>query len=220
MSSVTRKSGSARGRRREEISNEMLSAAEQLLADGANLMQLSMGQLCAASSVPRSTFYLHFADRAELLGTWLSDIADRLETVGAAWWLLDGSAERADVRAALASLVLTYRPHARLMRDLYAAAAHEPDLRAKVNSVSERNIEGLRRHIAAGQLGGWICSELPPAETAGWLMSMAARGQHTLVAGASDDDVDKLITGLADIVWLSLYAYAPSRRKTVDAVTS
>lgn len=211
MSSVTRKSRSVRGRRREEISEKMMTTAETLLSDGANFMQLSMGQLCGAAEVPRSTFYLHFADRAELLADWLAVISSRLEQVGAAWWQLDGSAVRADVEAALAFLVHTYRPHAALMRELYASAAYEPILREQVDVITRRNVERLCRHIEVGQREGFVCTDLPPMETAAWLMAMAARGQHTLVAGASEPEVDRLVKGLADIVWLSLYAYAPSR---------
>ena len=211
MSSVTRKPRSLRARRREEIRDRMLAAVEGLLADGGNLTHLPMGQLTSAAEVPRSTFYLHFEDKSQLFSAWLEEIAGRLETVGEQWWKLDGGSGRDDVRAALASLVNAYRPHAVLMRELYAASAYDPVLRGQVDTVTTRNIHGLRRHIVAGQRAGWVCPELPAEETAGWLMCMAARGQHKLVAGASDEEVEELTAGLADIVWYSLYASAPSR---------
>jgi hypothetical protein len=97
------------------------------------------------------------------------------------------------------------------MRELYAAAAYDPVLREQVDTVTSRNINGLRRHIVAGQRDGWVCPELPAEETAGWLMCMAARGQHKLVAEASEADAEQQITGLADIVWYTLYAFAPAR---------
>ena len=211
MSSVTRKPRSVRSRRREEIRDQMLAAAERLLAEGGSLTHLPMGRLTAAAEVPRSTFYLHFEDKSRLFSAWLEEIAGRLETVGEQWWRLDGDSGRDDVRAALASLVSAYRPHAVLMRELYAAATYDPVLREQVDGVTFRNIHGLQRHIVVGQREGWVCPELPAEETAGWLMCMAARGQHKLVAGSSDSCVDELITGLADIVWYTLYAYAPVR---------
>jgi AcrR family transcriptional regulator len=211
MSSVTRKQRGARSRRREEIRDRMLARVEELLADGENLIHLSTGRICAMADIPRSTFYVHFADRGELHSAWLAEIAGRLETVGEQWWEVDGGSGREDVLAALDGLVRAYRPHAVLMRELYAASAYDPALRAQVQAVTGRNINGLRRHIVTGQRAGWICPELPAAETAGWLMCMAARGQHKLVAGASDDELARYVTGLADIVWYTLYAFAPGR---------
>lgn len=211
MTTVTRKKGSSRARRREELRDRLLDVAEAAVDAGESLTHLQLGTLCSAAGVARSTFYLHFADRGELHAAWLDDIAGRLESVGAEWWRLDADAGRDEVHAALTSLVQTYRPHAALMRELYAASASDPELRRQVDTVTARNIQGLRKHIAAGQAGGWIAPELPASETAGWLMCMAARGQHTLVAGASDREVDALIQSLTDIVWLGLYAFAPAR---------
>lgn len=211
MSTVTRsrRSGSSRARRREEIRDRLLAVAEEAVHGGERLAALQLGVLCTSAEVPRSTFYLHFADRSELLGAWLSAISARLESVGATWWQLGAGVDRTQVRAALGSLVSEYRPHAALMRELYAASAADPDLREHIDAVTARNIRALRRHIVTGQAQGWICPDLPPAETAGWLMCMAARGQHTLVAAASDAEVTVLVDALTDIVWLGLYAYAP-----------
>lgn len=39
-------------------------------------------------------------------------------------------------------------------------------------------------------------------------MCMAARGQHTLVVDASDHELERVIDGLTDVVWFSLYAFA------------
>ena len=220
MTTVTRKKGSSRAKRRAELRDKLLDATEAAVGAGERLTQLQLGALCAAAGVARSTFYLHFADRGELHAAWLDDIATRLESVGAAWWRLDGEAGRADLREALSSLVQAYRPHAALMRELYAASASDPELREQVDLVTARNIKGLRKHIAAGQSGGWICPDLPPAEAAGWLMCMAARGQHTLVAGADDAEVEALIEALTDIVWLGLYAYAPARQPKVSRSTT
>jgi AcrR family transcriptional regulator len=211
VSSVTRKTRSARAQRREEIRDRMLASVEELLASGENLIHLPTGRVCTAAKVARSTFYLHFADRGELHSAWLTDIAGRLETVGEQWWRVDGASGRADVHAALDSLIRAYRPHAVLMRELYAASAYDPALREQVETVTARNINGLRRHILAGQNGGWVVPELPAAETAGWLMCMAARGQHTLVAESSGAELARYITGLTDIVWYTLYEFAPTR---------
>lgn len=208
MTTVTRKKGSSRAKRREEIRDRLLAVAEQAVASGESLAQLQLGTLCTDAGVARSTFYLHFADRGELLSAWLDAIAGTLESVGARWWSLDASVTRDDVRAAQAALVHTYRPHAALMRELYAASASDSALREQVDTVTARNVRALRKHITTGQAEGWIVADLPAAETAGWLMCMAARGQHTLVAAVSDVELERLIDGLTDIVWFSLYAFA------------
>lgn len=206
MGSVTRKPRRSRIRRREDIQARMLASVEELLGAGENLTRLSVERLTAAAGVPRSTFYVYFADKGELLISWLGQITHELEDAAAAWWRLDGSSERPDLRAALAAIVHAYQPHGVLMGAVYDAASYDDELRAEIDTITARNSGGLRRHIVAGQRGGWVDTDLPARETAGWLMCMAARGQHKLVADADPDDTEVYIDALTDIVWNSLYA--------------
>ena len=73
----------------------------------------------------------------------------------------------------------------------------------------DTNAAGLRKHIREGQARGFVDPRLHPAETAEWLTGMAERGLHRAVRTAAPEQLVRLVDGLADIVWNTLYAPAP-----------
>jgi AcrR family transcriptional regulator len=207
MASVTRKAaGGGRTARREELREKLLAATEALLQDGESFTELSVERLVSAAGVSRSTFYVYFEDKGQLLRAWFDGISSGLEEDVEAWWRLDAGSTREDVRAALAGVVEGYRPHTRLMAALYDTAAYDPSVRELVSGLIDRSIARLEHHIHAGQRAGFVDPAIPAAEVAAWLTWMAERGLHQLVRDADDAAVTRLIDGYAAIVWNTLYA--------------
>lgn len=211
MPSITRKAQSSRAQRRDDIRLKLLAAVEQMLAEGESFTELSVERLVAQAGVARSTFYVYFEDKGELLRAWLDDITDSLDDVAKGWWSLDAKADRDDLRKALESIVQTYRPHTNLMAAAFDAAAYDPAVRESTMTLMSHNVAGLRKHIKTGQRDGFVDAALPAAEVAQWLTWMAERGFHQLVRGANDATVDALIDGYTAIVWNTLYVGAAGR---------
>jgi TetR/AcrR family transcriptional regulator, ethionamide resistance regulator len=212
MPSVTRRTQSARAERRDQMRARLLTAVETLLAEGESFTELPVERLVSLAGVSRSTFYVYFEDKGELIRGWLADIIAELDVAARAWWSLDGSATWADLRAALDQVVAVYRPHTTLMAAAFDAAAYDPGVREQVEAMMQRNIAGLRKHIKTGQAGGWVDESLLAAQTASWLQWMAERGLHRLIREASDDELRELVDAYTSIVWNTLYAGAASRR--------
>lgn len=208
MPSVTRKATGGRAARRDDLRERLLAATEELLREGEGFTELSVERLVGAAGVSRSTFYVYFEDKGQLLSAWFEGIAAALDADVEAWWRIDAASDREDVRTALAGVVDGYRPHIHLMAALYDTAAYDPSVRELVDGLIDRSVESLRRHIAAGQKAGFVDPSLPPREVAGWLTWMAERGLHQLVRGADDATVQRLIDGYTAIVWNTLYAPA------------
>ncbi len=211
MPSVTRKSQSSRAKRREEMRDRLLAVVERLLAEGETYTEISVERLVSETEISRSTFYVYFEDKGDLLRAWFAQIISEIEAAAGDWWKLDGSATRADLREALSAIVTTYRPHTTLMAAVYDAASYDITVRDEVQGMMSRNIGGLRAHIRRGQRDGWIPAELLAGETAAWLTWMAERGQHQMVRSADDAELERLIDSYTDVVWHALYAHAPSR---------
>jgi AcrR family transcriptional regulator len=210
MPSVTRRSQSSRARRREEIRDRLLAVVERLLEEGESYTEISVERLVSAARLSRSTFYVYFQDKGELLTTWFGEIQAEAESAARDWWALGADSTRDDLRAALAKVVSTYRPHTTLMAAMYDAAAYDPGVRELMEAMMDWNIAGLRKHIRSGQRDGLIDPELPAQQTAAWLTWMAERGLHQLVRGASDAELERLVDAYTAIVWNTLYA--PARR--------
>jgi AcrR family transcriptional regulator len=211
MPSVTRKSQSSRTERRDQLRDRLLNAVEKLLAEGESFTELSVERLASEAGVSRSTFYVYFEDKGELLRAWFVEIFGRVGNAAQQWYGLPAEATQADLRVALAELVGTYRPHTTLMSAVVDASGYDPSVRELVGSMMQRNTASLRKHIRVGQAAGTVNQELRAAETAAWLTWMAERGFHQLVRGASDAEVDRLVDAYTSIVWHTLYASAPNR---------
>jgi AcrR family transcriptional regulator len=210
MPSVTRRRQSSREQRREDVRDRLLAVVEELLADGESYTELSVERLVSEAGISRSTFYVYFEDKGDLLRSWFTEIEAELEDAARDWWALDAGSRREQLRAALDSVVKAYRPHTTLMAAMYDAAAYDPGVRRLVEGMMGANIAGLRKHIRAGQRDGFIDPELSPQQTAQWLMWMAERGLHQLVRQAGDAELERLIDAYTAIVWNTLYA--PARR--------
>ncbi len=206
MPSVTRKSQSSRSERRDEARRRLLDVVEKLLDEGESYTELSVERLVQAAGMSRSTFYVYFEDKGDLLRAWFHEITEEIVDSAKGWWQLDGSSTREDLRTVLDHVVRTYRPHTTLMAATYDAAAYDTSVRELVEGMMSSNMAGLRKHIRTGQKGGWVDASLPAAETAAWLTWMAERGFHQLVRGASDAQFETLLESYVAVVWNTLYA--------------
>ena len=141
----------------------------------------------------------------DLLRAWFAEITGELREAAASWWQLQAPVAYDDVRAALARIVDTYRPHTPLMAAVYDTAAYDASVREMVTAMMDENTAGLRSHIRHGQAAGFVDPDLVPKETAAWLTWMAERGLHQLVRRASDAELVRLVDSYARIVWNTLY---------------
>ncbi len=207
MASITRRTApSGRAARRDELRARLLEAIEELLAAGETISELPVERVASAAGVSRSTFYVYFEDKGELLRAWFEEIQASLDEAVLGWWSVDATCTRDDVRAALAHVVRTYRPHAALMAAMYDSSVSDPSIRELVDAMLESSSRGLAKHIRKGQADGFVDAGMPRREVARWLTLMAERGLHRMVAGADDAEVEALIDGYTTIVWNTLYA--------------
>jgi AcrR family transcriptional regulator len=211
MPSVTRRSHGNRAQRRDDVRRRLLTVVEELLKGGESYAEISVERLVSEAQLSRSTFYVYFEDKGELLRAWLDDITGELDAIAKRWWSLDADAQREDLHDALGAIVATYRPHTSLMAAAFDAAAYDPAVRESVMELIGHNSAGLRKHIRTGQRDGFIDPTLPPNEVALWLTWMAERGLHQLVRGADDATFAKVLEGYTAIIWNTLYATAPCR---------
>src|SRR5881392_1377465 len=101
MASVTRKAQNSRAARRGEITRRLLVAVEKLLADGESFTEVSVERLAGEAGASRSTFYVYFEDKGDLLQVLTEDVMTEVIDAARGWWELPPEADRADVEAAM-----------------------------------------------------------------------------------------------------------------------
>ena len=164
---------------------------ERLLGEGDTFTEISVERMVAEAGIARSTFYVYFEDKGDLLEAWFGEITAELRDAAAEWWRLGPTPAYPDLRAALAAIVSTYRPHTTLMAAMYDTAAYDAGVRDLVTAMMDENVAGLRKHIRTGQRDGFVDPSLPAGETAQWLTWMAERGLHQLVRTANDAELER-----------------------------
>jgi AcrR family transcriptional regulator len=199
----TAKHGQAR---RDELRAQVLSIVEQHLRSGATYADIGVASVVAEAGISRSTFYAYFVDKTNLLRTWYEEFTQVILGAAQAWWSLDGTATKEELRAALERIMDAYRAHPELMAATHEAIGSDHGVREAVDDAMRRYIDGLRGHIENGQAGGFIDPSLPAAETAYWLQWMAERGLHRMVRAESESSQQRLADAYAGIVWNTLYA--------------
>lgn len=209
MTRASQLPGAARHRRRIEMGERLLVAAERLLADGTSFTQLSVEDLISEAGVSRTSFYKTFEGKGDLLQAWLEQVVDEIEDAADAWFSLVAPDGPDAIREALAVSVETYAPHAMLLTAAYESAPFDPDVRATVDDMVHRGVGGLRRHIKRGQRAGWVDPELPADDVAVWLTAMNQRGFQQLGRVVDGLSVDRLLDAHARIIWDALYEHAP-----------
>lgn len=197
---------SKRAQRRDERRARILAIVEQQLRGGETFADLKVGRIVAEAGISRTTFYVYFEDKTDLLRTWYADVTEDIIEAARAWWALDASVTREKVRAAIDQIVQAYRPHPELMAATHEATGYDQGVRDLVRSAMERYIDGLTEHLVRGQRDGFIDATLPPAESSYWLQWMAERGLHRMGTVTDDDEIERLVDAYAGIVWNALYA--------------
>lgn len=206
MASVTRRAQSARPQRREENLRRLLTAIEELLAEGTSFTEVSVERLARQAGVARSTFYVHFADKGALLRELTADLVDRLLAAGRGWWGGASPRSKEELRARVEVIVATYRPHADLMRAFTDTSGHDPSVREAFRELTGRYVVELTEHIERGQGDGTIRDSLPARGTAEMLTWMAERGMAQMLRDADDAGAERTVDAFTAIAWNTLYA--------------
>ncbi|MCK9248861.1 MAG: TetR/AcrR family transcriptional regulator [Solirubrobacteraceae bacterium] len=199
---------SARAARRAEMTRSIREALERLFAAGHVYTDLGVNEIVAEAGIPRSTFYVYFADRSDMLREVYLQSWRTLGRATQPWWDLDGAADRAAVRAVMAALVWTYRPHMAVMAAVHDAAAYDPAVRELVDRLMSRSIAAATEHLQRGQREGFVNPDLPPGPTAAWIIHMCERSMHRYVRTLDPSEVDPAVEAITEIVWRTLYAPA------------
>ena len=208
MPSVTRKPQVTREQRREQMERRLLDATERLMNDGASFTELSVDRLSSEAGISRASFYIYFEDKAHLLRRLARQVMGDLAEGGARWWGRAWRHDPADLRAAMAGIIASYRRHQPVLVALNEMAAYDPSVAATYRDLLADIAQRLARVIEDGQADGSIRPELSAATTADALTWMVERACHQNLPVKPCDYDAELATTLTEIAWGALYLKA------------
>jgi TetR/AcrR family transcriptional regulator, ethionamide resistance regulator len=187
------------------LSRHFVSVVEGLVENGVRYADLSVEAIITAGGISRSTFYVYFDDKGDLLVAMAQDVIGDLLADGASWWELPVEATREDLRKALRVPIDTYRKHQTILGAIAETAAYDPRAQEQQQNLIDQVVAALTRYIGGAQGAGVADARLDPARTAQWLIWMIERGLYQLVGTADDDEVKHQLDALVEIVWRVVY---------------
>jgi AcrR family transcriptional regulator len=187
------------------LSRHFVGIVEQLVENGATYADLSVEAIITAGGISRSTFYVYFADKGDLLVAMAQDVIGDLVATGSSWWDLPVDAGRVDLHRALRVPIDTYRRHRTILGTVAETAAYDPRVREQQQSLIEQVVAALTRYIVDAQRAGAADPELDAGRTARWLIWMIERGLYQTVGAADGDEVERQLDALTDIIWRVVY---------------
>lgn len=203
MASITRRQrAQPTESRRPAIEAKLLEATERLLSDGTPYTELSIQQLCSEAGIARSTFYVYFRDKGDLVVRLADEMVAQLAGAASAWW--QPGADRADVLAATTALIRLYQRHGALLAALIETAAYDPELRAMQEQMVERYAKPLEELIEHEHDEESV-RDLHPRETVSSLAWMVQGACYHLGREAGPEEIERLAEALTAIVWHALF---------------
>lgn len=204
MASVTRQRKSPRPRR-AATETAVFDAVERLLDGGARYTELGVEQISVGAGIGRSTFYVHFADKTDLLVRLVR--ARTADLFGAAdrWLATDPDAGWEGLRDVLAEVCRQRRAQAAAINALAEVATYDRDVagfwRGQVTGFADR----LARRLAADKRRGLTVPDLDPASTATFVTWGVERAleQQTLTRSPRTDR--RLVDAMARGIWSAFY---------------
>ena len=190
-------------RRRAATQDDLLRATKRLLEQGAPLATLSVEKIVAEAGVVRTTFYLHFRDKYELIERLAVEQEAWIETIGQGA-LSDPDLSRATVGRAMAEIVAGWAENHAVLAAIIELAEYDERMRLTWLSI----IHSVAT-VAAGVFAAhWNRS--PPARApanppmvAEVLTWMIERSCHEIAR--DPDRRDDVADALAEVIWRVLH---------------
>jgi AcrR family transcriptional regulator len=205
MSSVTRSAAqTSRQDRRDAMRQRLLAATERLVGDGVSFTELSVERLAAEAGISRSTFYVHFQDKTDIVLGLTRTVLTELRQVSTTWWAIAEHATPADLRQSLAAIIDVYRRHGSAFTVVAETSAYDADVAQEMRSLMQTIIDDTRAAIERGQASG-VMRAVRPAETAAMLTWTVERAGYQMVRLSDPNGDPAIVDTLTDIIWTTLY---------------
>ncbi|MEV4537321.1 helix-turn-helix domain-containing protein [Asanoa sp. NPDC049518] len=188
MASITRRPA-ADPSRRAAVEADVLAATERLLAGGATYTELGVQRIAAEAGVARSTFYLYFRDKTELLLRLAAQLGDvSFALVGD--WTPTGPAALDDLAASLLRVIRFYRDRRHVLAAVLEVAGYERTIGEFWEDQLRMFIDRAHELLVAEQAAGRAPADLN-APTASRVMiwgGMRVIADHVVNRPAEEDE--------------------------------
>ncbi|MEU9240222.1 TetR/AcrR family transcriptional regulator [Streptomyces sp. NPDC048385] len=207
MASTTRRRSSAADRR-SALEQRILSVLEELLRGGVTYTELSVEQIAHAAGISRSTFYLYFRDKVDVLLRLSGSLKTESFAMAEAWRPcgpdggLDGLARTYEL------IMRHYREHAALLSAINEVATYDPAVREAWTADQDRFIDNTVTVLKEEQRAGRTPADIDPELAARIIVQGGGQVIAQQISGSDKDDAE-VAHELAAGYWYGVYRRSP-----------
>lgn len=198
--------------RRDAVEQRVFDAVETLLDDGHRFAELSVATIADAAGMARSTFYVHFSDKTELLIRLAQTATSDIVAEGERWLAAGASSVRADpasITATMRRVIAVYRRHESIFDAVLAATGYDPLVaefwRRHIEVLFLSGSRSLRRAQELGALDESVDVD-SLARMAAWSIERTV-SMHVADQPSSTDE--RLARTMGRSLWLMVFGTAP-----------
>ncbi|WP_162932461.1 TetR/AcrR family transcriptional regulator [Solimonas sp. K1W22B-7] len=205
MPSITRRARARSSETQAGVVEALVGAMERLIAGGQSFTALSVEQLAREAGIARSTFYLHFSDKGQLVHRLLQEITREMSTAAGTWFAQPELTRREDLHTAIRSIVEVYERHHAVMTAVVETAAYDPEVAQLFHQMMDSLVMESRRSLRRIQQNGKAHPDATPevADVLTWMLECAC---HQLLKGRKPAQRERLAETLTHIAWTAMFA--------------
>lgn len=188
----------------------ILGAIRTLLLEGKTFGEISVGQITQKAGTSRSTFYLHFEDKVDVIKRLIEDLIGELIAVTDFANEDLARTSKDTLRMALVGLAQVYRKHVAFFSAISEVAGSDPDISERYREMIEQAAFVRRQRVVEEQAAGNVSKDLPvdvPVALT-WMVERMISQNITRTTDKSitrDKEAMKVIDALTYVIWASLY---------------
>jgi AcrR family transcriptional regulator len=185
---------------------QILDAVERLLSQGESYTALGMRRIADEAGVARSTMYVYFTDKSELLMRITESATAELFTVAEEWVASGRDGGLDAIEKVQLAIIEQQRSHGALLAAVLEVAAYDAAVadfwRTRVNAFAAKLQESIEREQRAGRTPADLDAEVA-ARFLTWGTERTVF-EHTSHPGGMSDE--RLAMGMAQVIWAATRA--------------
>jgi AcrR family transcriptional regulator len=184
----------------------VLTAVEELLREGATFTELGVGQIAKAAGMSRSTFYLYFPDKTELLVRLSVTFKLGIFDMGRDW-RPDAPAEGGlgELTEVYRGVVTRIREHAGLLAAVTEVAGYDPAVRRAWTGGEEQFVARIAQRLAAEQQASRTEADFDPQRAAQVMVWGCEQVIVRQVLSGRERDDAQVVAELAEAHWYGTF---------------
>jgi AcrR family transcriptional regulator len=193
-----------REKKRRQKAFELLGAAERLVKAGTPISALTVDNLRSEAGMARSTFYVYFEDKIDLITTLMEYVFEETLNPIDRWWNKTEHGTQTELIDVLLEAGKVLQQNQVSYQLIEESALYDDHLKSSIDDINRSTIKLAQRAVKKGQKEGYIRADVTPemVEDLHWMVNKVLTYK---IMSQSTHNLSPHCKSLANVIWRALY---------------